>query len=250
MDELGFNKIAGAVLATALGVMMIREVPHLLMHSNAPDTPVYQVGPIVQEGPGEAIDVPFPSPVFIASLDATRGAKVFKKCVSCHNADSGGADGTGPALWNVVGRKAGSKAGFKYSSAMAGAGYNWDYEQLDGFLKKPAKYLSGTNMAFIGLKKEEDRAAVIEYLRVASDNPLPQPVAAEVAPTETMEAETMEEKTMEVETIEIGTMDEKPMIEKIMEDKPMIDKPMLDKVLEGETPKIETPKIELPKKAE
>jgi len=50
MDELGFNKIAGAILATALGVMMIREVPHLLMHSSTPATPVYQVGPIVQEG--------------------------------------------------------------------------------------------------------------------------------------------------------------------------------------------------------
>ena len=221
MDELGFNKIAGAVLATALGVMMIREVPHLLMHSNAPDTPVYQVGPIVQEDSGAgAIEVPFPSPVFLSSLDATRGAKVFKKCQSCHNTDKGGADGTGPALWNVVGRKSGSKEGFKYSSAMASAGYNWDYEELDGFLKKPAKYLSGTKMAFIGLKKEEDRAAVIEYLRIASDTPLAKPVAAEVAPVETIAGETITGETPEGD------------------------------IVEGETMKIEMPKIETPVKTD
>lgn len=188
MDELGFNKIAGAVLATALGVMMIREVPHLLMHSSAPETPVYQVGPIIQDGGDEeAIEVPFPSPDFVASMDATRGAKVFKKCTSCHNADNGGANGTGPNLWNVVGRQAGAKDGFKYSAAMVNTGYTWNYERLDGYLEKPTKYVSGTNMNFIGLKKEADRAAVIEYLRVAADTALAKPVTAkapalEIAP--------------------------------------------------------------------
>ncbi len=199
MDELGFNKIAGAVLATALGVMLIREIPHLVMHSSAPDKPVYQVGPVIEESPTDAEPVPFPSDVFLASMDATRGAKVFKKCTSCHNADKGGANGTGPNLWNVIGSKSGSKSGFKYSAAMTNAGYNWGYEELDGFLKKPTKYLSGTNMNFIGLKKEADRAAVIEYLRVASDNIQPQPVAAKV---EVMEKEVMEETMMEKKVME------------------------------------------------
>ncbi len=185
MDELGFNKIAGAVLATALGVMMIREVPHLLMHSSAPETPVYQVGPIVQEGgEADAVEAPFPSPEFIASMDATRGAKVFKKCTSCHNADNGGANGTGPNLWNVVGNKTAAKAGFKYSSAMTNTGFAWDYENLNGYLEKPTKYVSGTNMNFIGLKKEKDRAAVIEYLRIASDAPIARPVAAQAPLTD------------------------------------------------------------------
>ena len=245
MDELGFNKIAGAVLATALGFMFIREVPHLMMHSNAPETPIYQVGPIVQEDSADAIEVPFPSPVFIASMDATRGAKVFKKCQSCHNTDKGGADGTGPALWNVVGRKSGSKTGFKYSSAMASAGYNWDYEQLDGFLTKPAKYLSGTKMAFIGLKKEADRAAVIEYLRIASDTPLVKPVAAEAAPVDTMEAEMMEAEIMEDKSLELKDLELKEMktesLEGVTEDSMSI---------KIEAPKIETPKIKAPAKAD
>jgi len=178
MDELGFNKIAAAVLATALGVVVLRTVPHIFMHSDMPETPAYSVGPIEAEPEGEAKPLPFPQAEWVAAMDATRGAKVFKKCTSCHNADNGGANGTGPNLWNVVGASAGAKGGFKYSGAMAGSGLTWDYETLDGFLKKPTKYLSGTNMNFVGLKKESDRAAVIELLRQAADAPIAQPAPA------------------------------------------------------------------------
>lgn len=178
MDELGFNKIAGAVLATALGVMVLREAPHFFMHSDMPETPAYTVGPMISEESGDAEPLPFPQPEWIAAMDAERGAKVFKKCTSCHNAENGGANGTGPNLWNVVGATAGKHAGFKYSGAMAGSGITWGYEELDGFLAKPTKYLSGTNMNFVGLKKEADRAAVIELLRVAADAPMDRPAAA------------------------------------------------------------------------
>ena len=160
MDELGFNKIAGAVLATALGVMVLREVPHFFMHTDAPETPVYSVGAIeIASGEEEAIDLPFPQQSWVDAMNAEEGAKVFKKCQSCHNVEAGGANGTGPALYGVVGNQAGSHAGFNYSSAMSSVGYNWTFEELDGFLTKPAAHLSGTKMAFIGLKKEEDRAA-------------------------------------------------------------------------------------------
>lgn len=187
MDELGFNKIAGAVLATGLGLMVLRMAPEMLMHEDMPETPAYTVGPMEVEATGDAEPLPFPQPEWIAAMDAERGAKVFKKCTSCHNADNGGANGTGPNLWNVVGAPAGQHAGFKYSGAMAGSGITWTYEELDGFLAKPTKYLSGTNMNFIGLKKETDRAAVIELLRQAADTPVTQPAAAVaeiVVPTE------------------------------------------------------------------
>jgi len=192
MDELGFNKIAGAVLATALGVMFLREAPHIFMHSEMPETPAYSVGPIEVETTDEAEPLPFPQTEWVAAMDATRGAKVFKKCTSCHNADNGGANGTGPNLWNIVGTAAGSKGGFKYSNALASSGITWTYEELDGFLKKPTKYLSGTNMNFVGLKKEADRAAVIELLRQASASPIAQPTAI------TAEAPAMEEKMDEM----------------------------------------------------
>jgi cytochrome c len=189
MDELGFNKIAAAVLATALGVMFLRELPHFLMHAEAPDVPVYFVGPGIDKDPEPVVDLPFPQPDWVAAMDAERGAKVFKKCQSCHKVEEGAPNGTGPGLWNVVGNTAGTHAGFSYSAAMAGAGYAWDYEQLDGFLEKPSAHMKGTKMAFVGLKKPADRAAVIEYLRINDANPEPRPVAIMPEPVETVSEE-------------------------------------------------------------
>ena len=183
MDELGFNKIAGAILATALGIMVLREAPHFFMHSDMPETPAYSVGPTIDDTVDNDEPLPFPQPEWVAAMDAERGAKVFKKCTSCHNADDGGANGTGPNLWNIVGQPAGAKAGFKYSGALASSGLTWNYEELDAFLHKPKKYVSGTTMGFVGLKKEADRAAVIELLRQASGTPVaqPEPATVEVA---------------------------------------------------------------------
>lgn len=177
MDELGFNKIAGAVLATALGIMVLRIAPEVLMHNEMPETPSYRVGPTEPEPTGDAEPLPFPQAEWINAMDAERGARVFKKCTSCHNADNGGANGTGPNLWNVVGATAGTHAGFKYSGALAGSGITWTYEELDKFLTKPTRYVSGTTMNFVGLKKETDRAAVIELLRQAADTPIAPPEA-------------------------------------------------------------------------
>lgn len=178
MDDLGFNKIAAAVLATALGFMFIREVPHLLTHVEELDVPAYALEiPEVSTG-GEAIEVPFPSPEFISAMNAAEGEKQFKKCTSCHNAEKGGANSTGPNLYGIVGAPAAQRAGFGYSSAMTGAGITWNYEELNAYLTKPSKYVKGTAMNYIGLKKEEQRAAVIEYLRLKADTPIAQPVAA------------------------------------------------------------------------
>jgi cytochrome c len=185
MDELGFNKIAAAVLATALGVMLLNELPHLVMHTDAPDVPVYFVGPAPEaEGDTEAVDLPFPQAEWVAAMDAERGAKVFKKCQSCHKVEKGAPNGTGPGLWNVVGNTSGTHAGFNYSAAMANAGYAWDFEQLDGFLEKPSAHMKGTKMAFVGLKKPADRAAVIEYLRINDDSPEARPVPIAPEPVE------------------------------------------------------------------
>ena len=95
--------------------------------------------------------------------DAAKGEKVFKKCAACHVVEEG-KNKTGPSLYGIVGRAAGSLEGYKYSKAMAGSGLVWDAETLDAFLTNPKKYLKGTKMAFPGLKKEKDRADVIAYL--------------------------------------------------------------------------------------
>ena len=81
----------------------------------------------------------------------------------------------GPALYNVVGRKVGSVEDYKYSKALAAYEKEWTFEELNGFLKKPAKYIKGTKMAYAGLRKEADRASVIKYLNENSDSPVPLP---------------------------------------------------------------------------
>lgn len=198
MDELGFNKIAAAVLATALVYMGIKELAHAVIHVEAPAKPVYALAIPEAEGAVEEVELPFPQAEWIAAMDAERGARVFKKCTSCHNAEIGGANGTGPNLWNVVGAPAAQHAGYTYSSAFQSSGKTWNYQSLYNYLERPTSYIPGTTMNFVGLKKAEDRAAVIEYLRLAADNPLPRPEPA-AAPEVQEEAIPMDESTVIVE---------------------------------------------------
>jgi len=105
----------------------------------------------------------FSAPAFAG--DPGAGEKVFKKCKACHVVDAE-KHKTGPHLVNIIGRAAGSAEGFKkYSNAMKESGIVWDEATLDAYLEAPKKYIKGTRMAFAGLKKEEDRANVIAYLK-------------------------------------------------------------------------------------
>ncbi len=100
----------------------------------------------------------------LAEGDAEAGKKVFKKCKTCHTFDPGKKK-IGPHLKGVVGRKAGSVEGYKYSKAMAGTDITWDEANLDQFLTKPKAFVKKTKMSFRGLSKESQRADVIAYLK-------------------------------------------------------------------------------------
>ena len=192
MGDLGFNKIAAAVLATGLGYMLLKEASHMVLHVEAPSAPAYALEIVETKGPAaDEKPLPFPQADWVAALDVNKGEKVFKKCQACHNVENGGANGTGPNLWNIVGAPAAQKSGFKYSNALNSAGITWDYESLDGFLTKPSKYVKGTNMSFIGIKKPADRAALIAYLNNNSASPLPAPTPAVMEVMESTEAETV-----------------------------------------------------------
>jgi len=97
--------------------------------------------------------------------DIKAGEKVFKKCKACHYTDRE-KHKTGPHLVNIMGREAGSLEDYKkYSKAMKASGIVWDDTTLADYLRAPKKYVKGTKMAFVGLKKDADIENVIAYLK-------------------------------------------------------------------------------------
>ncbi|MFK4793496.1 c-type cytochrome [Sphingobium sp. ZW T5_29] len=113
----------------------------------------------------------------LATANLDTGKAKVQLCVSCHDLARGGPNRIGPNLWDVVGRGVATQAGFAYSPAMKGHGGTWGYHDLFEFLASPARDVPGTKMAFAGLRKPEDRAALIRYLATLGDGapPLPQP---------------------------------------------------------------------------
>ena len=98
--------------------------------------------------------------------DLANGKMKFGLCRSCHTITPGGANGVGPNLYGVFGRKAGTHEDYNYSDAVKSAGFVWDAEHLDQWLAKPREFLPGTKMSFAGVKNEKDRVDLIAYLKV------------------------------------------------------------------------------------
>lgn len=113
----------------------------------------------------------------LASADANAGKAKAQVCLSCHDFSAGGPDRLGPNLWQVVGRDIGSRPGYAYSPAMTAQQGNWSYDLLFAFLARPARTVPGTKMTFAGVRRPEDRAAIIRFLATLGSNPppLPQP---------------------------------------------------------------------------
>jgi cytochrome c len=113
----------------------------------------------------------------LKAADVAAGGKSAKVCTACHSFADSGANKVGPGLWEVVNRKPGSHEGFKYSPAMVtfGESHVWDYATLDIYLTNPKVEVPGNKMAFAGVKKPEDRANIIAYLRSLSASPAPLP---------------------------------------------------------------------------
>ncbi|MEZ5530883.1 MAG: cytochrome c family protein [Steroidobacteraceae bacterium] len=93
-----------------------------------------------------------------------RGRLLFTQCQACHQVKPGAPSLLGPNLAGIMGRKAASAPGFKYSSALAKSGLTWNAATLDKWLARPSTLVPGNTMAFAGLPKAEDRAAVIAWL--------------------------------------------------------------------------------------
>lgn len=103
--------------------------------------------------------------------DVANGEKVFMICKSCHTTVQGGSDMTGPNLWGVFGRKAGTEGSFKYSDGLKAAGFVWDPAHVDTWITNPKAMIPDTKMSFAGVKDPKDRVDLIAYLKSETSAP-------------------------------------------------------------------------------
>jgi len=168
MSGLELNKIVAAILIASLVAMLSGFVANILYKPKLePDERGYQIE--VSEDSSDSSNTEEATPVNIselmASANADAAASTIKKCIACHTLEKGGANKVGPNLWDVVGSSKIHDKNFAYSKAMLAAGGVWTEEDLFHFLTKPSKFMPGTKMSFAGLKKPEDVANVIAYLK-------------------------------------------------------------------------------------
>jgi cytochrome c len=183
MNSFEINKILGALLGTCLIVLALHIASGAIFSTPAPAKPGYEV--VVKEekaGQPEAKPAEQPIETLLASASAEHGAQVAKQCGACHNFQEGQGPKVGPDLYDVVGRKIASVAGFNYSAALKAKNGTWTFDALNKWLTDPRNDVPGTAMTFAGLTNEKQRADVIAYLDTLSKNPVPLPKAAENAP--------------------------------------------------------------------
>ncbi len=182
-DPLGGNKLFAAFLLAgvlALFAAFFAKLIYSGAHHGHEEKCGYCIE-VPQESAGGTVEEAEPIDIMalIASADAEKGKKVAKKCLSCHSLNEGDAHKTGPNLYDILGKAAGAADGYSYSKALQTCGLKWNYEELWGFLENPSKYLKGTKMNFMGVRKPEQLADLIVYLRQNSANPVALPTPAQ-----------------------------------------------------------------------
>ncbi|MHB2266622.1 c-type cytochrome [Aliihoeflea sp. PC F10.4] len=186
MDSFELNKLIGAFLGVVFVVFSVSIASDAIFASHAPETPGYAIEVPDEPAAGGAPADAGPSALdLLATADPAAGESTFRRCASCHTVEQGGANRVGPNLWGVVGRVVASHEGFSYSGAMTtyseGGTKQWEFENISHFLVNPRSYVSGTTMAFAGIRDPQEEANLIAYLNQQSDSPLPlpEPAAAE-----------------------------------------------------------------------
>jgi cytochrome c len=189
MDSFEWNKIAGAVLGTALFVMVVRIAGEAIYDVEKPAKPGYAVEGVVEDhgtaGPAKPAEEPIPDfAAVIPAANVAAGEQIATRCVQCHTWNKGGPNKIGPNLFGIIGRARAGHAGFAYSPAMQKKGGAWSYEDLFRYIHQPAKFIPGNKMAFAGVPKPQDRINLIAFMRTWADSPapLPPPKPAEPAP--------------------------------------------------------------------
>jgi cytochrome c len=178
MSGIEINKIAASVLLAGLIASLSGLIAEGLYHEDDSDKRGYKIEGVAENTQTTAAveEKPVDITPFLAKADLGQGQQLIGRCQVCHTFGKGQPNGVGPNQYGLVGRKVGSVEGFNYSDAIKSKGGNWTFQALSDFLANPQKYAPGTRMAFAGLKKPEERAALIMYInKNFSDNPLPVP---------------------------------------------------------------------------
>ncbi|MFV3077254.1 c-type cytochrome [Niveispirillum fermenti] len=179
MASSTFNKISMAILTAVLIAFLAGFVSKKLIHPTFPAERAFKVEVPETDTAGAAAPAapaePDPVSPILAAASVEDGQKLTRACAACHSFDKGGANKVGPNLWNIVNNKHAHAEGFAYSDAMKSQEGPWDYEHLNRFLANPKATIPGTKMNYAGMRKVEDRAALIAYLRTLSDDPAPLP---------------------------------------------------------------------------
>lgn len=167
-SDLENNKIFAAILVAGIVGMLSAFVANKIVADEAPAEEAYPIevadAPATGGAPAKAA-VAEPIADLIALADIARGQKLSKACAACHSFNNGGPHKIGPNIHNIYNATKGSKSGFSYSDALVAKGGKWDIDSLNNFLWKPKKYIKGTKMNYAGMKKPEDRAAMVKYLQ-------------------------------------------------------------------------------------
>ena len=174
------KKILVSIVFAVILVLGINKITDAIFYVEKPEKSAYQITTVTTLASSTSTKTnsensaePGNIMALFASTSAADGAKVFKKCLTCHSIGKGDPNKIGPNIFGVLNRKAGSISDYKYSKAMAAYGKVWSFEEMNGFLTKPKDWIKGTKMSFMGLKSAKDRAAVILYMNENTDNPLP-----------------------------------------------------------------------------
>ena len=181
MSGLEVNKILASIILSLIVVKAIGHLGNFIIDLNDTEIPQTAYNIEVPEtfnnvsGSDSEEKVIEPISLILANGSFDKGQKIFKKCSACHTYKKEGANKVGPNLWNLINSPKANVEGFAYSKELAEFGGQWGYEELALFLYKPKEYIKGTKMNFSGLKKVQDRANIVLFLREQTENPVPLP---------------------------------------------------------------------------
>ena len=156
------NTINGWVLFALVVALGSSIVAGEIFHAERPEKMGYPIEGVAAEGEGGEAEQPIA--FYLQTADVAKGEAVFKKCAACHNADPGGANALGPALFGTMGKPLAAHPGFAYSDALKGVGGTWDWDKMSAWLANPKKFAPGTKMTFAGLSNPQDRADLMLWL--------------------------------------------------------------------------------------